>query len=130
MRYLLDTHVWLWMLTAPERLSPGARRAITDSHTDLVLSAASSWEIAIKYAIGRLPLPEVPETYVPSRMRISGVEGLPVEHSHALRVAALQPHHRDPFDRLLVAQAQLEHLSIITVDPVFNLYEVEVLDAG
>ena len=130
MRYLLDTHVWLWMLTAPERLSSGARQVIADPHTDLVLSAASSWEIAIKYAIGRLHLPEIPETYVPSRMRMSGVEGLPVEHSHALRVAALQPHHRDPFDRLLVAQAQLEHLSIISTDQVFNLYEVEVLYAG
>src|SRR5262249_56007856 len=118
------------MLTAPDRLSPEARRVITDSHTDLVLSAASSWEIAIKYAIGRLPLPEVPETYVPSRMRMSGVEGLPVEHSHALRVAALQPHHRDPFDRLLVAQAQLEHLSIITAHRVFNPYPAQVLHAA
>jgi len=129
-RYLLDTHVWLWMLTAPERLSPQARRVITDAHTDLMLSAASSWEIAIKYAIGRLPLPEIPETYVPSRMRMSGVGGLPVEHSHALRVAALKPRHRDPFDRLLVAQAQIERLGIITADLVFKLYDVEVLVAA
>ena len=130
MRYLLDTHVWLWMLTSPERLSTEARQVIIDPRTELVLSAASSWEIAIKYAIGRLPLPEVPDTYVPSRMRMSGVGGLAVEHSHALRVAALQPHHRDPFDRLLVAQAQVEHLSVITADPVFRLYDVEVLEAA
>ena len=130
MRYLLDTHVWLWMLTSPERLSTEARHVIIDPRTELVLSAASSWEIAIKYAIGRLPLPEVPDTYVPSRMRMSGVGGLAVEHSHALRVAALQPHHRDPFDRLLVAQAQVEHLSVISADPVFRLYDVEVLDAA
>jgi len=129
LRYLVDTHIWLWMLTEPDRLNPGAREVIDDSDAELLLSAASSWEIAIKYAIGRLPLPEPPETYVPARLRSSGVEGLAVTHSHALRVAALEPHHRDPFDRLLVAQAQLERLTILTGDPVFGRYEVAVLPA-
>ena len=130
MRYLLDTHAWLWMLTAPERLGPRAAQAISDAQNELLLSAASSWEIAVKYAIGRLQLPEVPESYVPSRMQMSGVQGLAVEHAHALRVATLEPLHRDPFDRLLIAQAQLDQLTLITADPVFGRYDVAVLDAG
>jgi PIN domain nuclease of toxin-antitoxin system len=117
------------MLTEPDRLSPGARAVIDDLHAELLLSAASSWEIAIKYGIGRLPLPEPPETYVPERLRSSGVEGLAVTHGHALRVAALEPHHRDPFDRLLVAQAQLEKLTIVTGDPIFGRYDVALLPA-
>jgi PIN domain nuclease of toxin-antitoxin system len=117
------------MLTAPDRIGAGARAVIDDAHAELLLSAASSWEIAIKYAIGRLPLPEPPATYVPARLRSSGVEGLAVTHAHALRVANLEPHHRDPFDRLLVAQAQVEQLTIVTADPAFGRYEVGVLAA-
>ena len=95
----------------------------------LLLSSASSWEIAIKYANGRLPLPEAPETYVPSRMQATGLESLPVTHTHALRVAALPRHHDDPFDRMLVAQAQLEGLTVVTADPAFEPYDVAVLNA-
>ena len=130
MRCLLDTHVWLWMLTAPERIGDGATDAIASSGNQLLLSAASSWEIAIKYQLGRLPLPEPPESYVPSRMRLTGVESLPVTHSHALRVASLPPHHRDPFDRLLIAQAQLEGLTFVTADPALASYGVPVIAAG
>ncbi len=130
MTYLLDTHVWLWMLAAPERLG-GAALAIVESIANrLLLSAASSWEIAVKHSIGRLDLPEAPEVYVPERMRLSGVEALAVGHAHALRVASLHLHHRDPFDRLLVAQAQLEGVAIVTADAVFERYDVEVVPAG
>jgi len=94
-----------------------------------LLSAASSWEIAIKYALGRLTLPDEPARYVPDRMRRSAVDGLAVAHAHALAVATLPPLHRDPFDRLLVAQAQLEGLPIITADPAIRRYEVETIDA-
>ncbi|MGH9896288.1 MAG: type II toxin-antitoxin system VapC family toxin, partial [bacterium] len=83
MRVLLDTQVWLWMQAAPERLGQEARRLIEDVDNTLYFSAASSWEIAIKYVLGRLPLPEPPEAYVPSRMQTSGVSSLPVEHIHA-----------------------------------------------
>lgn len=126
MRALLDTHVWLWMLTEPQRLG-SAREMIEDARTELLLSAASSWEIAIKYALGRLPLPEPPAVYVPQRIRSSGVVPLAVEHSHTLAVAELPAHHRDPFDRLLIAQAGLELVPVITADGVFERYDIEVV---
>ena len=98
MRVLPDTQCWLWMQVSPRRFSAEAVALIEHPDTELLLSAASSWEIAIKYALGKLPLPEPPPRYVPSRMQTSGVSALPVEHSHALRVAELPAHHRDPFD--------------------------------
>lgn len=130
MRLLLDTHCWLWMQAEPERLRPAVLDILADDDNDLYLSAASSWEIAIKYALGKLPLPEAPDVYVPDRIVSSGVIPLPVSHLAALRVAALPPHHRDPFDRLLVAQAQLEGATVVTADPAFGLYDVEVRWAG
>ena len=89
----------------------------------------SSWEIAITYALGKLPLPEPPRTYVPSRMRHDAIDGLPVSHVHALHVASLPLHHRDPFDRLIVAQAQLENVVLVTADRRIEHYDVEVLAA-
>jgi PIN domain nuclease of toxin-antitoxin system len=115
------------MQTDPSRFNPDLQRTLLDTNTQLFLSSASSWEIAIKYALGKLPLPEEPRTYVPSRMRLSGTSGLPVEHAHALHVASLPLHHRDPFDRLLVAQAQLESMPILTADPVLAMYEIAVV---
>jgi PIN domain nuclease of toxin-antitoxin system len=128
-RILLDTHCWLWMLTAPERLGPHALELVQSLDHTLVLSAASSWEIAVKYRLGKLALPHPPAEYVPRRMRSSGVTGMPVEHVHALRVADLPLHHRDPFDRLLVAQAQVESLPILTADPQLARYDIETLPA-
>jgi PIN domain nuclease of toxin-antitoxin system len=128
--YLLDTHVWLWLLASPERIREALLTELEDGKTRLVLSAASSWEIAIKWSVGRLPLPEAPDIYVPSRMQRSGVSGLAVEHSHALHVSTLPRHHRDPFDRLLIAQAQLEALPIVTADPAFDPYDVRVVKAA
>lgn len=126
MRVLLDTHVFLWANAEPERL--GAQRAlIEDERTELLLSAASSWEIAIKVGLGRLALPDPPRRYVPDRMRQLGVTPLAVEHAHALAVADLPDVHRDPFDRLLVVQAELLGLPLVTADPVFAEYGVEVL---
>jgi PIN domain nuclease of toxin-antitoxin system len=126
LRLLLDTHVFLWLQTEPQRLS---RRLelLRDRRTELILSAASSWEIAIKYRLGKLPLPASPETYVPARIRAIGALGLAVEHAHALRVAALPALHRDPFDRLLVAQALELGLTILTADPAVTQYQVPSL---
>jgi PIN domain nuclease of toxin-antitoxin system len=129
MRYLLDTHVWLWLQVQPERLSGDVRDRLSDGATQLLLSAASSWEIAVKHALGKLPLPEPPKTYVPSRMRHDGVDGLPVTHAHALHVATLPRLHGDPFDRLLVAQAQLEKVPLVTADPHITRYDVMVVPA-
>lgn len=129
MRILLDTQCWLWMLMAPERFSEDSRSLLEASDNDLYLSAASAWEIAIKYGLGKLTLPGRPAELIPELMSKTAVLGLPVLHSHALRVADLPPHHRDPFDRLLVAQAQLEDLPILTADPQLEPYEVEILRA-
>jgi len=129
-RALLDTHIWLWLQVRPERVRDDVRARLADERAELLLSAASAWEIAIKHALGKLPLPEAPRTYVPSRMRLDAVDGLPVTHAHALHVATLPNHHGDPFDRLLVAQAQLEKLTIVTVDPQIQRYDVEVLVAA
>jgi PIN domain nuclease of toxin-antitoxin system len=115
------------MQVTPERLSPRSQSLLIDPENQLLLSSASSWEIAIKYSLGKLPLPLSPAEYVPSRMEASGTSALPVLHSHALHVTTLPLHHKDPFDRLLIAQAQLEELSILTADQQFKSYEVGIL---
>jgi PIN domain nuclease of toxin-antitoxin system len=125
-KLLLDTHVFLWLQTDPERL--GERLStIEDMRTRLLLSAASSWEIAIKYQLGKLPLPEPPERYVPDRMRAIGAQAVAIEHPHALAVAALPPLHRDPFDRLLVAQATLLDLTVVTADAAVAQYPISTV---
>lgn len=128
-RFLLDTQVWLWMLAAPERLAPGTRARLVATENELVLSAASAWEIAIKHALGKLRLPEAPAEYVSRLIAQSGVSLLPVHHHHALRAGGLPAVHRDPFDRMLVAQAQLESLPILSADRIFRRYDVRVLPA-
>lgn len=126
MRLLLDTHVFLWLQTTPERLK-AQLALVEDERNELVVSAASSWEIAIKHQLGRLPLPEEPARYVPSRIQAIGAKPLAVEHFHALAVATLPALHGDPFDRLLVAQAQLENLTILTADETVAQYPVATL---
>ena len=130
MRLLLDTQCWLWMTGTPERFSTAARAIVERREHELYLSAASAWEIAIKHAIGKLQLPEPPVVYVPARIDATGVRQLPIDHAHALRVSTLPPHHRDPFDRLLIAQAQIEELTILTSDPMFDAYDVATLRAA
>jgi PIN domain nuclease of toxin-antitoxin system len=126
-RFLLDTHVWLWLQSDPERLGSRLLQELADASNEILLSAASSWEIAIKHALGKLALPVAPATYVPDRLRRSGTTPLAVEHAHALRVAELPGHHRDPFDRLLVAQAQLLDARLVTADPLFRPYDVDLV---
>ena len=129
-KLLLDTHIWLWWFLEPERLPGRAVRVMEDPETTLLFSAASSWEIAIKYALKKLRLPEPPGRYIPSRLEGGAVTPMPIEHAHALRVSELPHHHRDPFDRLLIAQAQLEGATLATADLQFLLYEVDVLWAA
>jgi PIN domain nuclease of toxin-antitoxin system len=123
---LLDTHVFLWLQTEPERLGEHLQ-VVEDERTVLLLSAASSWEMAIKYQLRKLPLPAPPERYVPEHLRAIGAQALAVEHPHALAVASLPPLHRDPFDRLLVAQATLLELTIATADPSVAQYPVSTV---
>lgn len=122
-RLLLDTHVFLWWRGEPTRLSQQARSRIAEADVVFV-SAASAWEAGIKMALGRLELPEPVEAGVAA----SGFEKLPISFSHAERAAALPPHHGDPFDRMLVAQAQVEDLTLVTHDRL-EAYEVEILRA-
>ena len=126
MRLLLDTHAWLWMTEAPDRLSHSARRALSSPTTDRYLSAASALEIAIKHRIGKLRFPGDPAILVPQLLNRTQVVALPVLLSHALHVSSLPLHHADPFDRLLIAQAQIEGLTILTSDPDFERYDVKV----
>ena len=130
MKILLDTQVWLWLHLAPDRLAEGARALLEDEDNRLFLSAASAWEIAIKHALGKLSLPELPERYIPPRLLRDSIESLPVSIQHACRVATLPPYHRDPFDRVLVAQAQVEALPLMTADSQLAPYDVELLAAG
>ena len=125
-RLLLDTNIFLWMQTEPHRLG-SLRSIIEDESTELFLSPASSWEIAIKWGLGKLPLPEPPETYVPSRMLAAQVQSLPITHFHTLAVAALPDHHRDRFDRLLIAQSRTESLSLASADPLIRPYGIDLI---
>jgi PIN domain nuclease of toxin-antitoxin system len=127
-RILLDTQVWLWMVAEPARLSAAARARLIDPDNELLLSTASAWEIAIKYALGKLTIAGPPAAVMPELMQRSGVTALPIVHAHALAVASLPPLHGDPFDRLLIAQAQLERVPILTSDPQFGRYDVVVMD--
>lgn len=127
MQILLDTHVWLWTLVSPERLTPIGLKALEDPENELLLSAASSWEMAIKYRLGKLPLPEPPDQFVPPRLLRDGVVPLAVEHHHALAVHTLPLHHRDPFDRLLIAQARALKATLCTADRQIAKYDVDLL---
>lgn len=126
-RLLLDTHIWLWSISTPDRLGPDVSNLLEDNQNGLFFSAASAWEIAIKCRLGRIPLPEPPDKFIPPRLIRDGIEALPVEHQHACHVASLPDHHRDPFDRILIAQAQLERFSLITADKKFKDYDVKII---
>ncbi len=127
MRALLDTHTFLWWNLDAPQLSAEALEFIAKGSNEIFLSAASAWEIAIKAAKGRLTLPEPPDQYVAERMRLHRFSALPIELSHALEVYRLPDIHQDPFDRLLIAQSQLEDIPLLTADPEIHRYRVEVI---
>jgi PIN domain nuclease of toxin-antitoxin system len=127
---LLDTHAFLWAASNPSELSVAARAAIEDSSREVFVSAAVAWEIAIKYGLGKLELPHAPATYVPARIASLGFKPLAISVEHAVAVASLPAYHNDPFDRILVAQAQVEGLILITNDAAVRRYPVETLPAG
>jgi PIN domain nuclease of toxin-antitoxin system len=114
------------MRAEPERLSEPTQQALRDPASDLYLSVASVWEIAIKFAAGRLQLPEPPAEFVAQRLEEDKVRVLSILLGHALRAGELPPHHRDPFDRLLVAQAQIEGLTLLTADRELAAYDVQL----
>lgn len=124
MRVLLDTHALLWAGLDDPQLSERARSLLLDRENTLYLSAASAWEIIIKHKSSKLRLPEPPERFVRRALELLAVDSLSITLEHALRLAALPEHHRDPFDRILIAQAQVEELAILTKDKVFGHYAV------
>ena len=127
MRVLIDTQCWLWMSASPERLSKHTQELLRDAETVRLLSVASIWELAIKHQLGKTSLPVSPLDFVPSRLETTQTDALPISAAHALRVGTLPRHHRDPFDRMIVAQAMVEGVAVLTADRVFARYEVERL---
>ena len=126
MRCMLDTHAFIWLVSYPEKLSRTVVDMLQSPSNEFYLSAVSGWEIAIKTHLGRLQLPDMPDRFVPEQLAENRVSSLPVLMSHALHVANLPDHHRDTFDRRLVAQAQLEDLPILTADPDIARYDVKI----
>jgi len=129
MKLLLDTHVLLWAASEPEQLTAQARDALEDGSNDVLVSVVSAWEIAIKQSLGKLELPRPAEQWLPEVLRRSGFELAEVGLAAALRVRALPWHHRDPFDRLLVAQAAEEGYTVVTRDSALDSYGVPLLKA-
>lgn len=129
MRVLLDTNVAIWMAGQPDYMGQAAIDLVLADSTVLVLSTVSPWEIAIKWRSGKLSLPAHPREWTTRLAREFGVAVLPINLAHAAQVADLPDHHRDPFDRLLIAQAQVEGLPILTGDGDFDRYDIEVIAA-
>jgi PIN domain nuclease of toxin-antitoxin system len=126
-RALLDTHAFLWWIAGDERLSGSASQAIADGKNEIFVSAASIWEIAIKARLGRLSVPGDPGQFIGGQIVENAFRGLPIVAEHALRVWQLPDHHQDPFDRMLVAQAQVEGLSLVSGDAMVARYDIEVV---
>lgn len=129
MRLLLDTHVWLWWQMAPARLGERVREAIADTTNDVLLSTVSSWEMAIKIAVGKLQLPKPIHEMLPTALLDDQMQSLPLQHHHCFELTNLPMHHRDPFDRMLIAQARTERLVLVTADSQLGAYDVELMMA-
>ena len=127
MRALLDTNAFLWALDDNSQLSQKAQRFMSNGENDLFLSSASAWEIVIKSSLGKLELPHDPEKFIEEQMHLCGIDSLPISIRHALTVARLPDIHKDPFDRMLIAQAIAENISIITPDKKIHLYDVHII---
>lgn len=128
MNLLIDTHIFVWIFIEPRRFSLKARSFLEDvASNKFFLSDASAWEASIKFGLGKLKLPEKPEVFFADRVRQSEYRHLRIDLNHVTRVHSLPKIHGDPFDRLLISQANVEDMTIITDDPVFKLYDVNTL---
>lgn len=126
MRLLLDTHIFLWYISGDARLPIPFRDAIRDPANEVFLSVASVWEAVIKYALGKLPLPEAPAVYLPEQREAHKIVSLPIEEAVFTHLATLPPLHRDPFDRVMIAQAMHHGLTLVTVDDAIRAYAVSL----
>jgi PIN domain nuclease of toxin-antitoxin system len=124
MRLLLDTHTFLWFVWGSVHLSTAARAIIEDTANQVFVSVASIWEIAIKVGIGKLALAEPMDAFLVIGLDDTDVDLLPIERDHIIQVAALPLHHRDPFDRMLIAQAIVEQVPLVSADPAFDAYSI------
>ena len=127
MKILLDTHIFLWFINADSQLPTNIRDAIRDLDNEVYLSAVSVWEAIVKYQLGKLPLPESPETYLPKQRTLHQIDSLALDESSVIQLPKLPPLHRDPFDRMLICQALQNGLTIATVDSAVRAYPVSVL---
>jgi PIN domain nuclease of toxin-antitoxin system len=127
MRLLLDTHVWLWWQMLPDRLAAHARDTIASSDSEVFLSAVSAWEMAIKIAAGKLQLPRPMNEMIPESLLRDDFRSLALQPHHCFELARLPMLHRDPFDRMLVAQARVDKLTLVTVDRQLQRYDVALL---
>ena len=127
MKLLVDTHILLWWFLRSERLSKKIRATLADAESEVFASAVSTWEIAVKAGLGRLSLPGEPAQYFPDRLRRANIQELAISTAHTYGVFALPKLHADPFDRLLIAQAQHEGMTIVTADRTFKQYDVRTL---
>ncbi len=127
MRALLDTHAFLWWISDDRRLSNRSREIIGDGRNELFFSVASGWEISIKAGLGRLDVPGNLESFIADQLSRNAIWGLPIYLRHALHTRTLPDHHRDPFDRILVSQAVLEEMSLLSADPQIPSYPIEVI---
>jgi len=125
-RLLLDTHIFLWYIAGDARVGSGVRKTIEDADV-VYLSVASVWETTIKYQRGKLPLPEPPDPWLTIQREKHEIESLPIDEASVAHLAHLEPHHSDPFDRILVCQALEHDLQIVTVDPVLAKYPAKLL---
>jgi PIN domain nuclease of toxin-antitoxin system len=130
MKYLLDTMVWLWSVGPTEKIGKRGLEILASGDEEIYLSAASSWEIAIKMQLGKFKLPGEPGRHVPKRLAEQGIRSLSITQSHALKVYDLARHHGDPFDRLIIAQALHEQMAILTADRAFAKYPVDIVWCG
>jgi len=125
MRFVLDTHVFFWWITDSPLLPEKVRKLISEGSHELFWSSASSWEIAIKYANEKLPLPERPEVFIPSELAINRISSLSITDDHSYLPGSLPGHHRDPFDRMLIAQSNIEKMPLVSGDQILSHYEVK-----
>jgi PIN domain nuclease of toxin-antitoxin system len=130
MKYPLDTMAWLWSVSSEERLSEEARAILEDGLQEIYLSPMSSWEMSIKMRLGKLSFPGPPAVVVPAFMAKQGLRALAITHLHAVKVYELPSHHSDPFDRMLIAQAMVEQMTLLTSDREFEKYPIDVIWCG
>ena len=127
MKLLLDTYVFLWWIDDDPRLSKHAAELIGDGTNEVFFSAASGWELVIKNALGRIEFPSPPQRFIPGQLEQNGVQVLPIHLAHALKVAELPALHKDPFDRMLIAQALVEEVALVTSDDEIRRYPVSLV---